>query len=205
MTDPHPPEQDAGLNEERRPRETVDAAARLLDRAPPEAYLATWKDALRGDLDSDDHRERFSAGIFRVGEELFALSTEQVLEVQPPVPVRSVPGRTNDVFRGIVSLRGEIHLCADLRALFGLEPAEDRTNEDEQRLLVVRCEQGKWALLVDEVLDFERFDRADVRGSQVTVSKSAVHFTDGVLQTPYGVAARIDARRLFEGLGRSLA
>lgn len=187
------------------PEEVLDAASRLLDREAPEAYIAAWKRSLRRDLGLEEQGDRFSAGVFRVGDELFALPTDQVEEVQTLVPVRSVPGRTNDVFRGLVSLRGEIHLCANLGALFGLEASEERTDESEKRLLVVDRGGERWALIVDEVLDFERFERDAVRGAQVTVSKAAVHFTDGVVETPHGPAARIDGRRLFDGLARSLA
>lgn len=181
-----------------------DAAARLLDRSPPEAYLTGWSKALRDALYEEDRASRFSAGIVRLGEELFAVPTENVVEVHPPSTIRSVPGRAGDVFRGLVSLRGEIHLCASLHALFGLDPSGD-VEDDARRLLVVRNEGERWALIVDGVLDFERFDMDAVRGSQVTVAKSAVHFTNGVVETPAGPAARIDPRRLFEGLTRSLS
>ncbi len=181
-----------------------DAAARLLDRAPPEAYLEAWTRTLRDRFGDDDGAQRFSAGVVRLGEELFAVPTETVVEVHPLAPIRSVPGRTSDVFRGLVSLRGEIHLCASLHALFGLATATD-ADPAAQRLLVVRNAGEGWALIVDAVLDFERFDLADLRTSQVTVAKSAVHFTDGVIQTADGPAARIDPRRLFEGLTRSLS
>jgi chemotaxis signal transduction protein len=107
------------------------------------------------------------------------------------------------VFRGLVSLRGEIHLCASLHALFRVDEAQAAHPED-QRLLVVRKDGETWALIVDAVLDFERFDASDLQNAQVTVTKSAVHFTNGVVQTPEGPAARIDPGRLFEGLGRSL-
>lgn len=202
-TDPQRNDPDPAENG--RPDEVIDAASRLLDREPPEAYLEAWKRSLRRSLDLEDHSDRFSAGVFRVGDELFALPTEQVVEVQPVARVRSVPGRTNDVFRGIVSLRGEIHLCANLRALFGLEESEEERDDAERRLLVVGRVGRRWALIVEAVLDFERFALEDVRGAQVTVSKSAVHFTDGVVKTPHGPAARIDVQRLFEGLARSLA
>ncbi|MDF1700144.1 MAG: chemotaxis protein CheW [Planctomycetota bacterium] len=184
--------------------EPEDAAARLLDRLPPEAYLDNWTDTLRDQLKEEDRASRFSAGIVRLGEELFAVPTVNVVEVHPPSIIRSVPGRSGEVFRGLVSLRGEVHLCASLHALFGLDPAED-VEEEERRLLVVRNEGERWALIVDGVLDFERFDPEAVRSSQVTVAKSAVHFTDGVVETPAGPAARIDPRRLFEGLTRSLS
>lgn len=184
--------------------EPDDAAARLLDRLPPEAYLDNWTDTLRDQLKEEDRASRFSAGIVRLGEELFAVPTVNVVEVHPPSIIRSVPGRSGEVFRGLVSLRGEVHLCASLHALFGLDPAED-VAKDDRRLLVVRNEGERWALIVDGVLDFERFDPEAVRSSQVTVAKSAVHFTDGVVETPAGPAARIDPRRLFEGLTRSLS
>ena len=181
----------------------LDAASRLLGRAPPEAYLEAWQRALKQRLDEDERANRFSVGLFRLGEELFAVPTERVIEVHPLAPVRSVPGRSGEVFRGLVSLRGEIHLCASLHALFRLDEDASAGGED-QRLLVVQQDGATWALIVDEVLDFERFDPSDIRRAQVTVTKSAVHFTDGVVRTPSGAAARIDPQRLFEGLARSL-
>ena len=181
----------------------ADAASRLLRRAPPEAYLEAWQRALKLRLDEDERANRFSVGLFRLAHELFAVPTETVIEVHPLAPIRSVPGRSGDVFRGLVSLRGEIHLCASLHALFQLE-AQANVDPDSQRLLVVQQGGLTWALIVDEVLDFERFDASDMQEAQVTVTKSAVHFTNGVVQTPDGPAARIDAQRLFEGLTRSL-
>jgi chemotaxis-related protein WspD len=183
-------------------RRAADAASRLLGRAPPEAYLEAWQRALKERLGEDERAGRFSVGLFRLGEELFAVPTETVVEVHPPAPVRSVPGRSSDVFRGLVSLRGEIHLCASLHALFRIEAAP--AAPAEQRLLVVQAGGATWALIVDAVLDFERFDASDLQDAQVTVTKSAEHYTDGVVRTPAGPAARIDPARLFEGLTRSL-
>ncbi|MDA1194775.1 MAG: chemotaxis protein CheW [Planctomycetota bacterium] len=184
-----------------------DHAAHLLSREPAPAYLDAWSRALRRELEKDDGSGRFGAGVIKVGEELFAVPTENVVEVHPLVPIRTLPGRATDVFRGLVSLRGEIHLCVSLHALFGLDAVEGAEGQasDARRLLVVRSGGERWALLVDAVLDFERFDPEAVRTSQVTVAKSAVHFTNGVIQTPAGPAALIEPRRLFEGLSRSLS
>lgn len=180
-----------------------DAASRLLGREPPEAYLEAWMRTLKQRLGGDERSNRFSVGLFRLGEELFAIPTENVVEVHPPAAVRSVPGRTGEVFRGLVSLRGEIHLCASLHALFRVDEGHG-AQADDQRLLVVRKGGETWALIVDAVLDFERFDASELQNAQVTVTKSAVHFTNGVVQTPEGPAARIDPGRLFEGLERSV-
>ncbi len=199
------PERDAP-NPERGGGRLADAAARLLGREPPEAYLEAWRQTLKITMDKEERGTRFSVGLFRLGDELFAMPTETVVEVHPRAPVRSVPGRTGDVLRGLVSLRGEIHLCASLRALFSLEaePEGGESAEDERRMLVVQQDGETWALLVDAVLDFERFEASQLKSAQDTVTKSAIHFTDGVVQTPEGPAGRIDPKRLFEGLARSL-
>jgi chemotaxis-related protein WspD len=118
-----------------------------------------------------------------------------------------VPGRTNEVFRGLVSLRGELVLCADLYVLLGA----DRPPRPLATARVVRVEkdgQG-WAFDVDELLDVRRYAESALSQPQVTVSKAAVHFTDGLLPlTRDGAgrhAARLDAERFFAGLARSLS
>lgn len=184
-----------------------DPAARLLNRQHPARYLEAWTRSLTRSVVDEGPRSRFSAGVVRMGDELFALPTRSVVEVQLVPAVRRLPGRTNDVFAGLVSLRGEIHLCASLHALFGLsevERAAAGTDGDERRLVVVERDGERWALIVDQVLDFRRFDADEVQAAQSTVAKSAVHFTDGVVPTEAGPAARIDVERLFHGLARSL-
>jgi chemotaxis-related protein WspD len=181
-----------------------DAAARLLDRSHPPGYLEAWRRSLRRVVVLGSLKEQVSAGVFRVGEELLAIDTAHVVEVCDLPVIRTLPGRSNDVFRGLVSIRGEIHLCASTHALLGIPPSPAGP-PPEPRLLVVEREGARWALVVDEVLDFRRFDADAIQPAQVTVSKAAVHFSDAVLRTPAGPAARLDARRLFEGLDRSLA
>jgi chemotaxis signal transduction protein len=184
----------------------ADAVSRLLSRPPPPGYLEAWAERIREPAATEDVRH-LSIGVVRLGEELFALETRHVVEVRPLARIRTVPGRTHDVFRGLVSLRGVIHLAASLHALLGIEAPPP--SPAAALLVVERRDPGaapeRWALVVDAVLGFERVDPETVAPAQVTVTKSSVHFTDGVLATPYGAASRIDAARLFDGLDRSLA
>lgn|GEM_PF-1282149 len=182
------------------------AADRLLARAPAPAYLEAWARSLTRALFEGAAKEERAAVVFRLGEDLYALDVGHVREVHRPRRVHRVPGRTNEVFRGLVSLRGELVLCADLHVLLGA----DRPPRPPATTRVVRAEkdgQG-WAFDVDELLDVRRYDAAAVAQPQVTVSKAAVHFTDALL--PLGGegvgrhAARLDAARFFAGLARSL-
>jgi len=183
-----------------------EAADRLLARAPAPEYLEAWARSLTRTLFDAGAKDERAAVLFRLGEDLYAVDATFVREVHRPRRVHRVPGRTNEIFRGLVSLRGELVLCADLHVLLGA----DRPARPPSTARVVRVEkdgQG-WAFEVDELLDVRRYDAATLAQPQVTVSKAAVHFTDALLKlTGGGVerhAARLDAERFFAGLARSL-
>jgi chemotaxis-related protein WspD len=188
-----------------KPGETIgDAAARLLARDFPPGYREAWTEELRRRTGADGVGRPVALGIFRLGAERFAISTRVVREVHLPRPPHRVPGRSAEVFRGIVSLRGELHLCADLRALLGVAPAGAEAS-GRARMLVIEREGLTWAFEADEVVDFRRFDEGAILPPQVTVSKAAVHFTDGIVDLGSGAsAARLDPERLFAGLDRTL-
>lgn len=178
------------------------ASDRLLARAHPEGYLDTWAQSLTRALVEGVASEERAAAIFRLGEDLYALDVLHVREVHRPSTVHRVPGRSNEIFRGLVSLRGELVLCADLHAMLGAErpPRVLPTS----RVVRVMHEGGPWAFEVDELLDIHRYALAQVAPPQVTVAKAAVHFTDGLLLLGERSAARLDAERFFGGLSRSL-
>lgn len=187
-----------------RPAPADEAATeRLLGRAAPDDYLAACARALAAPL-ADDGGARASALAFRLGDERFLLPAGCVREVHVPPPVHRVPGRTNEVFRGLVCLRGELHLCADLYALLGCA-RDAAAPAARRRTVVVERDGERWAFEADEVYDVHRFDASSVAPPQVTVAKASVHFTDGVVPFAGAVAARLDPARLFDGLARSLA
>ncbi len=179
-----------------------DPAARLLDRPPPPRYLEAWTRSLTRAVVPDRLGARFSALLVRVGVERYALPGAWVTEVHRVPVIRRLPGRGNEVFVGLAGLRGEITLCAALGALLGVPG--DGAASARQRLVGVARDGERWALLVDEVLGVETFETDHVQAAQATVARSAVHYSDGVVPTAHGPAARLDGARLFAGLARSL-
>ncbi len=180
------------------------AAERLLERAAPDGYLAAWARAL-ADPPAAARTADVSAAVFRLGDERFALDAAFVREVHVPRAVHRLPGRTNEIFRGIVALRGELHLCADLHALLGCARAPDASSRTPPRMVVVGRGGEVWAFQADEVADVRRYDPAGVAPAQVTVAKAAVRFTVGVVDLGDGPVAVLDPERLFAGLARSLS
>jgi len=183
--------------------DSESAARRLLDREAPEGYLASWAKSLANAPDGERTAD-VAAAVFRLGEERFALDAAVVHEIHVPRPVHRLPGRTNEVFRGIVALRGEIYLCADLHVLLGCSRTPEGASRTPPRMVVVGRSGELWAFHADEVSDVRRYDPALVVPAQVTVAKAAVRFTVGIVTSGDGPVALLDAGRLFAGLSRSL-
>ena len=180
-----------------------DAARRLLEREAPPDYLASWGKRLAPSLTHRAAATRDPVAVVRIGEERFALSTACVREVHRPRRVIVVPGRTNEILRGLVCLRGEILLCASFHALVAAStPLAD--DQPRARMVVIEREGARWAFSVDEVVDIRTVDRAAAKPAQVTVAKAAVHLSDALLELNDGAAARIDPDRLFSALARCL-
>lgn len=183
--------------------DSESAARRLLEREAPEGYLASWARSL-ANAPAAERTADVAAAVFRLGDERFALDASVVREVHVPRPVHRVPGRTNEIFRGIVALRGEIHLCADLHVLLGCAHTPEGASRTPTRMVVIGRPGEDWAFQADEVSDVRRYDPALVAPAQVTVAKAAVRFTVGIVTLGDGPVAILDPERLFAGLSRSL-
>ncbi len=182
-----------------------EAARRLLSAAAPPDYLEEWAVSLRRPVVEEVARGADSVVVFRLGDERYALSTRFVREIHHPRRVHPVPGRVNPVFRGIVCLRGEIHLCADLHALLGGARAPGDSPGPHARMVVVERAAERWAFEADEVVDLRAVPPHAVRPPQATVEKAVPHASDALLALEDGAASRLDADLLFSGLARSLA
>lgn len=185
-------------------RPETNAADRLLERSAPDGYLAAWARALAAPP-APARTADVAAAVFRLGDERFALDAAFVREVHPPRRPHRVPGRTNEVLRGLVALRGELTLCVDLHALLGCARPAEPSARIPPRLVVIGRGRETFAFQAEEVSDVRRYDPKQVAPAQVTVAKAAVRFTVGVVELGDGPVAVLDPERLFAGLARSLA
>lgn len=98
--------------------------------------------------------------VFQLGEDEFALPIEAVTEViRMPEQVTRVP-KTPAFLEGVISYRGDVLPVVDQRRRFEMAPKED---DSSRRLVVVKSERHRAALIVDsvsEVLSNPRDDMA---------------------------------------------
>lgn len=118
---------------------------------------------------------------FQMGETLYAVPMENVLELDRVTPITPVPN-TPDFVLGVTNLHGEITSVVDLRPLFGLPPT---ARLETSRLIKLRNDaggvttgavvdkvQGMRAILVDRLEDLPPSDENDFTRRYVSAGET---------------------------------
>lgn len=122
------------------------AVSDLLDREPPEAYLKELTRMIaEPEIKKDGNKQ--TVMVFRIGSEWLAMPVGFLVELTRPCPVRSVPHRSNHIFLGLVSIRGDMQLCFSVGGLLGIQPAEDgeafaKPSEAKNAIFTLRSQSG---------------------------------------------------------------
>ena len=104
---------------------------------------------------------------FRLANEEYGLEILKVQEIIQLQSITRVP-RTPPYVRGVINLRGKVIPVVDLRAKFGIEPAEDT---ERTCIIVVQIHVGD-ALLVIGILIDEVREVLDIRAENIEESPS---------------------------------
>jgi chemotaxis-related protein WspD len=149
-----------------------------------------------------------SVVIFRVASEWLALPTGVVIEVSNLLPIHSLPHRRSGVVLGLVSVRGELLVCASLHQIVTADQAvpsgPERSNTAYQRLLVLRREAVRVVCPVDEVHGIHRFHPRELKALPTTVAKATVTYSTALLPWRGHSVGTLDDQLLFYTLRRSL-
>ncbi len=178
------------------------AAARgFFDRRAPEGYLAEWS-VLLGRPAAMGAADDSALLVFRLGGEWLALALSVVAEVTPPRPVHRVPHRTNRVFMGLVSLRGQLQLCVSLHGLLEVSPPDPAVDPPPNpRLVVIRQGADAWAFPAEEVAGVHRVARDRLQKVPSTLANPLGSFGRAVFIRGNGRSVDVlDEPRVFEAL-----
>jgi chemotaxis-related protein WspD len=193
------------------------SARTFLDRPAPDGYLAEWTRILdnfgadtHADLDGAapvDARDGLGVVIFRLGDEWLALRTQVVVEVTQVRPVHRIPHRTNHVLVGLTNLRGQLHLCASLHGLLGVDSVSGNggvaTTRLTARMVVIRERGESWVFTADDVLGVPRVPPGLLRNVPSTLANPTVSFSQAVFSWDDRSVGLLDEGRIFAAL-RSL-
>ena len=182
------------------------AGRSLLERQGSDDYLDEWTRII-AQSEQAKKADNVSVVLFRMGGEWLALPTRVFSEVIEDRTVHSMPHRSSRVFLGLINIRGEIQLCFSLAAILGLSSTAESDSRQShivyKRMIVVRQKRDSWVFPVDEVFGVHHFDNEELEESPVTISKTDITFTTGLLAWNDRSVGLLDEELLFNALKRS--
>lgn len=181
------------------------AGLSLLDREPPEGYLAENTKSV-STVKEEDTAEKSGAVVFRISKEWPALPSHVFVSVLEQRTIRPVPHRNSKSFRGLTSIQGQIVPVISVRDLLGLEP-EYLTEEEKgfrvfNRFICVDRGPGRWVFAADEVLGVHHYFADGLIDPPTTVSKSPAAYTRGLFEIDDKRVSLLEDELLFEAFNR---
>lgn len=190
----------------------------LLEREPPSNYISEWISILAETAPETEEsesngalvlaEEAISIMIFRLGTQKLALPVRILQEVTHPCLIQPLPHRSNDLFLGLVNIRGETLLCASLSHLLSLESSKgkptDAYSENTKRMMVAGRSEEKWVFPVDEVYGTYRFHPGELRDAPVVITKATEAYTQGVIHWEGDKVNYLDSELLFYTLNHKI-
>lgn len=174
------------------------AGRQFLNGASPPGYLEEWTARLAAPPEeaADD---LLSVLTFRLGEEWLGLPVQVLVEVTTPRPIHRVPHRRG-LLAGLVNIRGELHLCAYLHHLLGIQVVDRGKDLHGDRLLVTAWGGQHWVFPVQEVDQVRRISRAELTATPPTVALAIGRLSAGVFRDRERSIGLLDAEVLFPSL-----
>src|SRR5262249_57348437 len=99
---------------------------------------------------------------------------------------------------GLVNIRGELHLCARLDLVLGVNPGPEPP--ENPRMIVVRREGEGWVFPADEVDQVHHIPARDLGPAPPTLTRATARLTRGVFQLSGRSVGLLDEVRLFHTL-----
>jgi len=178
--------------------EYSSAAKSLFDREVPSEELRTWTEQL-AQAKQQQVLKTVSVVVLRVKGEWLALPIQYFQEAFDPRPVHAVPFRSNEIFRGLVNVNGELIPCISLANLLGLgneaESPSGRRNSPG-RMVVVDKGKDRVVFAADEVLGVRQFAPELATKPPSTVSKCPESVTRGVIEIEAKTVGWLDENKL---------
>jgi len=182
------------------------AGRRLFDREVSEGILKEWTENLTGAKEKEA-LDTISVIVFRIKNEWLAYKTLYLQETTNIRPVHRVPLRTNNVFRGVANINGELLLCVSIADLMEYSTEEKSKYNDEMtyaRMIVVNKDGERYVFPVDEILGIYRIPLSNVKEPPVTLAKAPQTLIDGVFDLDEKKVGLLGEDKLLNSFKRSL-
>jgi len=162
--------------------------------------LEGWAEQLANK--KSDPAVEMSLFVFRVGGEWFALPASAVAEVADALPVRTIPGRSGGLLRGLVNVHGELHLCFSMQALLGLAKDDKPLRHSIVIGDGIGDSGGRWVFPAQEAWGLVSISPGAMDDVPVTIARDAGAHVRYIIDWERGKISCLDEKLLFATLQR---
>ncbi len=180
----------------------------LLERELPQDYVSERTELLARKKEVGS-LEVMSAVIFRIVDEWLAVTTGIVQEVSDIRPVHHIPYTNIRKIKGIVFIRGELHICVSIGGLLGILKGDTNKEQDTQidytqRLIIISNDGQKFVFPANEILGTQRISLNELKSVPSTFSNSMSSFISNIFEFKGRTVGLLDEQRVMDGLKESL-
>jgi purine-binding chemotaxis protein CheW len=144
-----------------------------------------------------EHHEKinksFQIIVFKLGNEEYALSIDQIKEVVITPNIARIP-LTQPYIKGVANIRGNVLAIIDLAERFGIASNEEINNGTHKYTLVVSSEVYKMGILVKDVPNTLRVTDADIDASPNIIQDATIdnNYIKGIVKSGNRMIMMID-------------
>ncbi len=141
------------------------------------------------DADARRRSESVQVVVFRMEEELFAVSISDVWEIVRMQPITPVPGAP-DFVEGVVNLRGQIIPVISLAKRLGLDPQPATSST---RIVVTQVGTDTIGMIVDAVQKVTHIPTEDIEVPDgIALEEGSLTYVGGIARVDGGLITLID-------------
>ena len=181
-------------------------AKSLLNAKPPPGYLDEWVDILAEGKDKAVNRG-VMVFVFRLDDEWLALPASSLKGVSRISAIHSIPGKTDNIFSGLVNLRGRLQLCFSLKSLLGMDSSNSNRNYDSLfgiRFVEMEQDGFSWVFQVDEIMDIQNYDLDQTMNIPLNVADAGSSYIKSVFQFENRTVGFLDDELIISFLKRRI-
>lgn len=181
------------------PSEVQKALEAVFEKTVPDSYAKEWLERVHREVCESDEFIN-SALVFYIEGYWFAIPSAYVARVFDPSMVHYVPGRTNNVFKGIVNVDGQLELMVSL--LSALRAGKKRVPSDappqQDRGIVLEFKKLAYAIQADYVRGVFRYSAGELKPFSVPLQSPLLPFVLGELEVREKRVYLLNIEPIFE-------
>ncbi|MDJ1501919.1 chemotaxis protein CheW [Xanthocytophaga agilis] len=138
-------------------------------------------------------KSTFQIIVFRLEEEEYALSIDQIKEVVITPSIARIP-LTQSYIKGVGNIRGNVLAIMDLADKFGISTEKNITSGTHKYTLVVASDEYKMGILVKDVPQTLRVTKDDIDESPAIVQSATLesNYIKGIIKSGNRIIVLID-------------